>query len=350
MYNLSDLLIKVIDKDASDLHLSVGTYPALRICGELVYIEENVLTKEDIDKFVLEILGDKICKYEDVGEIDVAYSLKDIGRFRINIFKEKSQNAIAIRSIRKNILTLNDLSYPNIIKTLTNKKRGLILVTGSTGTGKSTTVAAMIEEINRNKKVHIITLEEPIEYLYDNKKSIVNQREIGKDTNGYESALKSVLRQDPDIIVLGEMRDYATIKLAITAAETGHLVISTLHTSSAAKTIDRIVDVFPSSQQNQIREQLALSLEAVITQELVLKKDRSGRIAVFEIMIATEGIRNLIRQGKIYQINSLIQTGSKYGMQTMDMALMKLYEDDIISKRDLLIFLSNKDVIENMKS
>ena len=208
----------------------------------------------------------------------------------------------------------------------------------------------MIEEINRNKRLHIITLEEPIEYLYDNKKSIVNQREIGKDTNGYESALKSILRQDPDIIVLGEMRDYATIKLAITAAETGHLVISTLHTSSAAKTIDRIVDVFPSSQQNQIREQLALSLEAVITQELVLKKDRSGRIAVFEIMIATEGIRNLIRQGKIYQINSLIQTGSKYGMQTMDMALIKLYEEDIISKSDLLIFLSNKDVIENMKS
>lgn len=350
MYSLNDLLIKVIDKGASDIHLSVGAYPALRIYGELVYIEENVLTKEDIDKFVLEILGDKICKYEDIGEMDVAYSLKDIGRFRINIFKEKAQNAIAIRSIRKNILTLNDLSCPDIIKTLTDKKRGLILITGPTGAGKSTTVAAMIEEINRNKKLHIITLEEPIEYLYDNKKSIVNQREIGKDTNGYESALKSILRQDPDIIVLGEMRDYETIKLAITAAETGHLVISTLHTSSAAKTIDRIIDVFPSSQQNQIREQLALSLEAVITQELIPKKDRSGRIAVFEIMIATEGIRNLIRQGKIYQINSLIQTGSKYGMQTMDMALMKLYEDNIISKSDLLIFLSNKDVIENMKS
>ncbi|MBE6051675.1 MAG: type IV pilus twitching motility protein PilT [Clostridium sp.] len=347
MYKLKNLLIMVIEEEASDLHLAVGAYPAFRVNGEICYLSTERLTLENMNNLIFEILGEKLEVYERQGEIDISYSLKGIGRFRVNIFKEKSLGAIAIRNIRTKFLSLDDLGYPIILKKLTKKKRGLIIISGPTGTGKSTTMAAMIEEINNNRKAHIITLENPIEYIYQHKKCIVNQREIGEDTKGYQSALKSVLRQDPDVIVLGEMRDYETISLAITAAETGHLVISTLHTSGSAKTIDRIIDVFPSSQQNQIREQLALSLEAVITQELIPRKDKNGRVAALEIMIATEGIRNLIRQGKIYQINSLIQTGNKYGMQTMDMSLIELYNKGYITKEKVMEYSRYEDTIKN---
>lgn len=348
MYRIKDLLVKTIEIKASDLHLTVGVPPIVRVNGVLLKIGKENLNSEDVENFAKEILSNNFGKYIEVGEYDTSFSLEGIGRFRVNVFKEKNNNAIAIRVITLKIPTLEELKYPRIIKELTTKIRGLILVTGPTGSGKSTTLASMINEINNNRHAHIITLEDPIEYLHEHNKSIVNQREIGSDSKSYKNALRSVLREDPDVILVGEMRDFDTISIAITAAETGHLVFSTLHTVGAAKTIDRIIDIFPSSQQQQIRIQLATVLQGIISQQLLPKADGTGRVAALEIMTITSGIQNLIREGRSHQIQSAIQTGSRHGMKTMDMSLSDLYKSKIISNEVALEFSIEKETLERM--
>jgi twitching motility protein PilT len=272
------------------------------------------------------------------GELDVSYALAGVGRFRVNAFRQRGSDALVLRLIALKIPTLETLGMPPILKALTEKTRGLVLVTGPTGSGKSTTLAAMINEINLTRSAHVITLEDPIEYLHRHNKSIINQREIGNDTKSYANALKSVLREDPDVILVGEMRDLETIGIAITAAETGHLVFSTLHTIGASKTVDRVIDVFPPNQQQQIRVQLAAVLEGVLSQQLLERIDEEGRACAMEIMITTPAIRNLIREGKTHQIDSMVQTGTKYGMKAMDASLAELYKKGFISDDEALTY------------
>ncbi|MDS0524974.1 type IV pilus twitching motility protein PilT [Clostridium sp. SHJSY1] len=348
MYYMKNLLLKTIELKASDLHLIVGSPPIVRINGNLEKIGEENLISKDVEKFAKEVLSYNFEKYIKAGEYDSSFVLDGIGRFRVNVFKEKNNDAIAIRVINFTIPTLEELKYPKIIKELTRKRRGLVLVTGPTGCGKSTTLASMINEINNTRNTHIITLEDPIEYLHKHKKSIINQREIGKDSKSYKNALKAILREDPDVILIGEMRDFETISIAITAAETGHLVFSTLHTIGAAKTIDRIIDSFPSNQQQQIRTQLATVLQGIISQQLLPELDGRGRIAASEIMTITPGIQKLIREGKTYQIQSIIQTGSRYGMKTMDMSIAELYKSNIISNEIALEFAVEKETLERI--
>lgn len=343
----NELLELTISKKASDLHLTVGIPPTIRVNGELIQTDLNRLVPSDTESFVKQILNDEDLKeYLKHGEIDTSYSINGLGRFRVNIFKQRGSDALAIRVVSLNIPTLESLEFPSVIKDLTNKQRGLVLVTGPTGSGKSTTLAAMINEINMTRPAHIITLEDPVEYLHKHNKSIINQREIGKDSLSYQNALKSVLREDPDVILVGEMRDIETISIAITAAETGHLVFSTLHTIGAAKTIDRVIDVFPPHQQQQVRIQFSSVIQAIISQQLLPKADDSGRIAAFEIMVTTTAIRNLIREEKIHQIDTAIQTGAKFNMQTMDNSLLDLYKKGLITKEITLMQSINQDNIK----
>jgi twitching motility protein PilT len=348
MLSLKELLEITVRENASDLHLTVGVAPVIRVNGSLTSISANKLMPLDTENYAKEILEDKYDKYNEEGEIDTSFSISGIGRFRINIFKQRGSDALAIRVVALKIPTLSELGHPKVIKELTNKQRGLILVTGPTGSGKSTTLAAMINEINATRAGHIITLEDPIEYLHKHNKSIINQREIGKDSTSYQRALKSILREDPDVILVGEMRDLETVAIAITAAETGHLVLSTLHTIGAAKTIDRIVDVFPPYQQQQIRIQLAAVLQGIVSQQLLPKEEGNGRIAALEIMTTTPAIQNLIREGKTHQIESSVQTGSKYGMKTMDMAIAELYKKKMISSDTALTYSIDKEMITRM--
>lgn len=348
MYELKELLNNTIKNGASDLHLTVGLAPTVRINGKLKKMGEDKLTPLELKEFSKEILEDKYAEYNEIGEMDTSYSVAGIGRFRVNIFKQRNSDAIAIRVIALKIPTLDDLKHPKVIKDIIKKQRGLVLVTGPTGSGKSTTLAAIINEINNTKENHIITLEDPIEYLHKHNKSIINQREIGKDSISYKNALKAILREDPDVILVGEMRDLETISIAITAAETGHLVFSTLHTVGVAKTIDRIIDVFPPHQQQQIRIQLAAVLQGVVSQQLVPTKDDDDRVAALELMVATPGIQNLIREGKTHQIESAIQTGGKYGMKTMDMSLSELYKKGIISLETALTYAVDTETIKRI--
>ena len=349
MYVLNEILIKTSELKGSDMHLAVGLPPMLRLHGKLTPLGEDNLTSLDIENFAKEILGaTKYKKYCEVGEYDIAYAVGEIARFRVNLYKERGNDAIALRLITNEVPTLEGLRHPNILKDLTKKRRGLVLVTGPTGSGKSTTLAAMIDEINTNRKEHIITLEDPIEYLHHHKESIVNQREVGSDTDSFANALRAILREDPDVILVGEMRDFETIQIAITAAETGHLVFSTLHTIGAAKTIDRIIDVFPPHQQQQIKVQLAAVLEGIISQQLLPTSDENGRVAALEIMTTTPAIQNLIREGKTHQIPSSIQTGAKYGMKTMDMALAELYKQRKIKKETALQYAVDPEVLKRM--
>jgi len=348
MYELKELLNDTIKNGASDLHLTVGLPPTVRINGKLKRMGEDKLTPLELKEFSKQILEDKYAQYNEIGEMDTSYSVAGIGRFRVNIFKQRNSDAIAIRVIALKIPTLDDLKHPKVIKDIIKKQRGLVLVTGPTGSGKSTTLAAIINEINNTKENHIITLEDPIEYLHKHNKSIINQREIGKDSISYKNALKAILREDPDVILVGEMRDLETISIAITAAETGHLVFSTLHTVGVAKTIDRIIDVFPPHQQQQIRIQLAAVLQGVISQQLVPTKDDDDRVAALELMVATPGIQNLIREGKTHQIESAIQTGAKYGMKTMDMSLSELYKKGIISLDTALTYAVDTETIKRI--
>lgn len=345
--DINKLLEKTIEKKASDLHISVGYPPVFRINGKLKSDDDEILTPETNEKIMKELLNEKEFKFlNDNGEIDISYSQQGIGRFRINIFKQRGTYGAAIRAVSLDVPSIEYLGLPSLVEDLTNKKRGLILVTGPTGSGKSTTLASMIKRINETRREHILTLEDPIEYLHRHNKSIVNQREIGTDSNSFSKALKSALRQDPDVILVGEMRDLDTISTAITAAETGHLVLSTLHTIGADKTVDRIIDVFPPHQQQQIRIQLSNVLEGVISQQLLSKNDGSGRVLAVESMVLTPAIQNLIREGKTHQIQTAIQTGKKYGMENMDSSLAKLYKEGIISKESLETYATNKETIK----
>jgi twitching motility protein PilT len=342
---LNELLETTIKEKASDLHLTVGLPPTIRVNGELLNIDNNRLTPAETEQYSKEILGDLYKEYLEIGEFDTSFSVSGLGRFRVNVFKQRGSHAIALRVIGLKIPTLSELGFPTVLKELTEKQRGLVLVTGPTGSGKSTTLASMINEVNASRSAHIVTLEDPIEYLHKHNKCIINQREIGKDSLNYQNALRAVLREDPDVILVGEMRDIETISIAITAAETGHLVFSTLHTIGAAKTIDRIVDVFPPHQQQQIRVQLAAVLQGIISQQLLVKNDVSGRVAALEIMIATPAIQNLIREGKTHQIESSVQTGGRYGMKTMDMALSELYKKTQISEETALTYAVDKEML-----
>ncbi|WP_032121835.1 MULTISPECIES: type IV pilus twitching motility protein PilT [Clostridium] len=348
MTDLNKLLEITTQRQASDLHLTVGIPPTIRANGRLQGIKEDKLSPQDTEKYAKEILGDLYETYLERGELDTSYSVPGLGRFRVNVFKQRGSSAIAIRFISLKVPTLNELGHPPVIKELISKQRGLVLVTGPTGSGKSTTLAAMINEINNSREAHIITLEDPIEYLHKHNKSIINQREIGKDSISYQNALKAILREDPDVILVGEMRDLETISVAITAAETGHLVLSTLHTIGAAKTIDRIVDVFPPYQQQQIKIQLAAVLQGIISQQLIERMDKNGRVAALETMVVTPAIQNMIREGKTYQIESSVQTGGKYGMKTMDMALLELYKKGIITNEAALTYCVDREFITRM--
>lgn len=331
--NLTELLHLGVEKEASDIHITVGKPPILRVNGELFSIDEDILKPEDAKRLIFEALSEKmILNLEKDGEIDTSLSTPGIGRYRINAFKQRGSYGMVLRIIPLKIPSMDDLNLPNSVRSLSEIRRGLILVTGPTGSGKSTTLASLIDKINHERNCHILTLEDPIEYLHKHRKSIVNQREIGTDSNSFTSALRSSLRQDPDVILVGEMRDLETISIALTAAETGHLVLSTLHTSGAAKTIDRIIDVFPPHQQQQIRVQLSSVLECVVSQQLLPKKNNEGRIAAFEIMMMTPAIRNLIREDKLHQIDTAIQTGAQFGMMTMDTSILNIYRNGLIDK------------------
>lgn len=332
MIHIDQVLLEVIEKGASDLHITVGSPPVIRLHGSLVPLDYPKLMPQDTKEMLYGILTQEQREMlERNWEYDFSYSLPGKGRFRVNIFFQRNSLSGAFRLIPVKIPTLQELHLPLVLEEFTRKPRGLVLVTGPTGSGKSTTLASLINIINETRNCHIITIEDPIEFLHPHKKSIVNQREVGSDTKSFPQALKYVLRQDPDVILIGEMRDLETISTALTAAETGHLVFATLHTQDAPQTIDRIVDVFPPYQQQQIRIQLAGVLQGVIAQQLLATKDGQGRIVAVEVLIPTPGVRNLIREAKTHQIYTAIQTGGKYGMQTMDQALADLVRRGKIS-------------------
>lgn len=323
---IEELLITAKENKASDVHITVGLPPKMRINGILVDMDYPRLLPPDTEAVISTMMSDKrLQQFEELGEIDFSYSIPQIGRYRVNVFHQRGSMAASIRLVSTKIPLPEELGIPKSVVDLYQKKRGLVLVTGPTGSGKSTTLASIIDRINSMREVHVITLEDPIEYLHNHKKAMVNQREVGLDTHSYSNALRAALREDPDVILVGEMRDLETISTAITAAETGHLVLSTLHTIGAASTIDRIVDVFPPHQQQQIRVQLSMVLESVISQQLIPTADKKSRVAAFEVMHSTPAIKNLIREAKSPQINSTIQTSKKLGMQTMDDAIFDLY-------------------------
>ncbi len=320
---------------ASDLHLSSGSQPIIRLHGELQRVKYKVLEHEELKKMLYEITPEeKIKEFEETGDIDFSYEVPNLARYRANYFMQRNGIAAVFREIPQKILTIDELGLPPILKKLAMLPKGLVLVTGPTGSGKSTTLAAIIDYANRHRKDHILTIEDPIEFVHKPINCLINQREVGRDTKSFQAALRGALREDPDIILVGEMRDLETIELALTAAETGHLVFATLHTISAAKTVDRIIEVFPGNLQAQIRTSLSESLRAVISQTLFKRIDRKGRVAALEILIATPAVRNLIRENKTFQINSVIETGKKYGMQSLDQAIMELLQKNIISPEE----------------
>jgi twitching motility protein PilT len=330
--DVSELLIFAVKQKASDIHLSAGEPPIFRIHGDIKKIEMDPLTKDQTHKMIYDILSDRQRKvFEENKELDFSISLgEEYGRFRVNCFYQNRGESAVFRTIPSSVKSFEELGLPKVCRKISGYKKGLVLVTGPTGSGKSTTLAAMIDLINNERKEHILTIEDPIEFVHTSKNCLVNQRELNEHTYSFANALKSALREDPDVILVGEMRDLETIQLAITAAETGHLVFATLHTNSAPKTIDRIIDVFPAEQQAQIRTQFSETIQAVVSQRLLKKRDGTGRVASLEIMIGTPAIRNLIREGKISQIPSSMQTGQKYGMQTMDAAIKELINRKII--------------------
>jgi len=338
---MEELLQLVFDRDGSDLHISPGVPPIIRINGKLVRTDYEPLTNEDTQRLIFSILSNEQRKnLEQTMELDCSYGVVGLGRFRVNAFRSKGGYAAVLRTITTKIPRFEDLGLPPLVRELCHKPRGLILVTGPTGSGKSTTLAAMIDNINATRAEHILTIEDPIEYVHPPKMSLVNQRELGADTKSFDNALKAALREDPDVILVGELRDLETIRLAMSAAETGHLVFGTLHTSSAMQTVDRIVDVFPPHQQQQIRVQISNSLVAVLSQTLLPKIGNDGkgrgRVMALEILINTPAIANLIREGKTAQIYSAIQTGQKFGMQTLETCLKDLYFNKLVSYEDAL--------------
>ncbi len=334
---MGDMLELAVQEGASDLHLAVGLPPVLRIHGSLMPLDAEPLKPEDTDRLLRSFAPEHhIRNLETGGGSDFGFPYKDLARFRVSIFHQKGHVGIVLRQIPTRMLTLEEIGLPAQMKDLLFKPRGLILVTGPTGSGKTTTLASMLNIINQERDCHIITVEDPIEYYHSHKKSVVTQREIGVDVPTFKEALRRALRQDPDVILVGEMRDLETMEAAITAAETGHLVFATLHTTGAARTVDRIVDAFPTNQQEQIRTQLSTSIVAVISQILMPRKDKPGRIAAFEIMIATPSIRSLIRDNKTFRITSDLQTGAKWGMQTLDSHLVELWRGGKIAYEELV--------------
>ncbi len=338
MASLYDLLKVMIEKGASDLHLSTGTPPRIRVDGKLTPLKANPLAPADTKSLCYSILTDaQKHRFEENNELDLSFGIKGLSRFRANIFMQRGAVAGAFRTIPFNIRSFSELGLPEIVSELTKKPRGLVLVTGPTGSGKSTTLATMIDKINEERPDHIITIEDPIEYLHPHKKALVNQREVNADTDSFKAALKYILRQDPDVVLIGEMRDLETIEAALTVSETGHLTFATLHTNSAVQTINRIIDVFPSHQQDQVRVQLSFVLEGIISQQLLPKKSGIGRVLAVEVLIPNLAIRNLIREDKVHQLYSMMQTGqAKFGMQTMNQSLFELYKKGHLSYEEAL--------------
>ncbi len=350
---IDDLLKEVVQYRASDLHISAGLPPVIRVDGNLLRTKYPPYTPEGVEELLFPMLNNEQRRtLEQTWELDMSYGLKDLGRFRVNIYKNRGTYAAAFRTINSVIPSFESLGLSEVVRTITERPRGLILVTGPTGSGKSTTLASMIDYINETRSEHILTIEDPIEFVHKSKKSVIHQRELGQDTRSFANALKSSLREDPDIILVGEMRDIETIGLALTAAETGHLVFGTLHTSSAAQTIDRIIDVFPEGQQQQIRVQLGGCLEAVFAQTLLQKLQpdgtKKGRVMAQEILVKTNAVANMIREGKSAQIYSAIQTGGGAGMQTLEAALAELYKKKLVTAEDALMKSQRPDELRRL--
>ncbi len=344
--DISDLLAFSVKNKASDLHLSAGLPPMIRVHGDVRKINVPAMDHTQVHDMVYDIMNDGQRKvYEETLECDFSFEIPNLARFRVNAFNHNRGSGAVFRTIPSKILTLEQLNCPPIFKEICNTPRGIVLVTGPTGSGKSTTLAAMVDYINENEMGHILTVEDPIEFVHTSKKCLINQREVGPHTLSFQNALRSALREDPDVILVGEMRDLETIRLALSAAETGHLVFGTLHTSSAAKTVDRIVDVFPAAEKEMVRSMLSESLRSVISQTLCKTKDEQGRVAAHEIMIGTPAIRNLIRENKVAQMYSAIQTGQNIGMQTLDQNLQDLVRRNVISANEARSKAANKDSI-----
>lgn len=344
--DITDLLNFAVTSKASDLHLSSGMPPIIRVDGAMKKVDVLALEHKDVEAMLFGVMDNRSRNiYEEKLEVDFAIELPNVSRFRVNAFVQSRGASATFRVIPNNVPSLEDLKTPKILESIAEAKRGLVLVTGPTGSGKSTTLAAMLDYINSTKYNHILTIEDPIEFVHQSKKSLVNQRELNRDTHGFNIALRSALRSDPDVILIGEMRDAETIRLALTAAETGHLVFGTLHTASASKTIDRIIDVFPGNEKEMIRGMLSESLCAVISQVLIPKLG-GGRIAAHEIMVSIPAIRNLIREGKAPQLNTTMQTGKTFGMQTLDQCLLSLIETNTISRNDARNQAYSKDMIK----
>ncbi len=349
MSQIQDILREAKEQGASDVHITVGLPPKMRLNGKLIALESyGKMMPDNTREIVNEIMNEKqLARLEENGQHDMSFSVPGVGRYRLNVFKQRGSYAMAFRVVATQIPTAQELGIPDTVIDLYNKKRGLVLVTGPTGSGKSTTLGSIIDMINNNRESHVITLEDPIEFTYQHRMSIVNQREIGTDSNSYANALRAALREDPDVILVGEMRDLETISTAITAAETGHLVLSTVHTIGASNTVDRLIDVFPSHQQQQIRIQLAGVLEAIVSQQLLPASDGVSRIAAFEVLHINSAVRNLIREGKSHQLITYMQTYRKQGMITMDDAILELYRAQKITREVAIQFAQDPDTMQN---
>lgn len=348
MPTIEEIMRTAKEAGASDVHITVGIPPKMRVNGNLITMNYSKMMPADTLEVLLEIMTESQReKFEDRGEYDMSFSIPELGRYRVNAYKQRGSVALALRLVGTQVPSPESLGVPESVINLYERKRGLILVTGPTGSGKSTTLAAIIDKINNNRDAHVITLEDPIEYLHQHKMAMVNQREIGLDSQNYANALRAALREDPDVILVGEMRDFETISVAITAAETGHLVLSTLHTIGAASTVDRVIDVFPPHQQQQIRVQFANVLEAVISQQLIPTMDGRGRVAAFEVMHANHAVRNLIREGKSHQLVSVMQTNRKMGMITMDESITQLFYEGKIDREMAIQFAQDPDGMQN---
>lgn len=346
-YSINEILIDAIEKKASDVHITVGRPPVFRIHGHLDPVGDESLTSQDTEQLVNEIITPRMKRVlDEVGEADFSYAIPNQGRFRVNAYKQRKSFGLAIRVLQPGVPNISSLGLAPCVRDLCGLPRGLVLCTGPTGSGKSTTLAAMIDLINRTRSAHVITIEDPIEYLYRHGTCIINQREVGDDTMNFANALRASLREDPDVILVGEMRDLETISTAVTAAETGHLVFSTLHTTSAAQTIDRIIDVFPPNQQQQIRTQLASVLQAVLSQQLLPTADGRGRVLAQEVLLMNDATRNIIRENKVHTLNTVMQTSIKSGMQPMDYALAQLVNSRKLSYNEALAHCSEPDMLK----